>query len=360
MKYSVETLPRMDADIKKKAGLYTNNTFIGENNFEKVPKVIGVHIGSNNLNGTNYLMVYGTGTPEENAAELQAAYNEAKKMPRHLGKFDPWNSINIYEGQTFVNSSLPIKVMIATDNFNGTIQTAPAGTFAQIGSTSESAAALARRVSVIVAPGEYNFVAPSSFTLNSSGIDVKSLTGKKDVLINSVSVSSDYVYVSGINCGVGKFTVSSGLSNIIIENCEGGNDSFGAGVIASGIFNYCTGGSGSFGSGGTASGAFNNCIGGDYSFGGDGGTASGAFNNCIGGVSSFGSGGTLNGTLTNCKLTTGTFETPTGEGKIYNCIDGNGNLINTPLPIFADNAAAASHPTGTMYRTATGVQMIKY
>ncbi len=37
MKYSVETLPRMDAEIKKKAGLYTNKTFRGENNFKKPP-----------------------------------------------------------------------------------------------------------------------------------------------------------------------------------------------------------------------------------------------------------------------------------------------------------------------------------
>ena len=49
MKYSVETLPRMDAEIKKKAGLYTNNTFRGENDFKKPPTVNGVPIGSNNI-----------------------------------------------------------------------------------------------------------------------------------------------------------------------------------------------------------------------------------------------------------------------------------------------------------------------
>ena len=47
---------------------------------------------------------------------------------------------------------------------------------------------------------------------------IKSLTGKKDVLINSINVSSDYVYVSGINCGTGRFTVGSLLSNAIFEN----------------------------------------------------------------------------------------------------------------------------------------------
>lgn len=254
------------------------------------------------LNGTNYLMVYGVGTPEENAAELQAAYNEAKKMPRHLRTFSSGDSIEIYKGQTFVNSSIPIThVMVANSNYSGAIALAPIGTFSRIDSQSGLDAALARRVSVIVAPGEYNFGASNSFTLNTARIDIKSLTGKKDVLINSVSVSSDYVYVSGVNCGTGRFLVSDALPNIIIENCEGGIGSFGGeqynGVDTSGTFIDCIGGDYSFGSYGTASGKFTRCIGGDYSFGTEG-TLTGYFEDCESGDYSFGENGLINSNAT--------------------------------------------------------------
>ena len=74
-----DTIAKMQSDIKKKAGLNTNNTFKGKNDFEKAPTINGEEIATVTPDGTNYLMVYGVGTPAENAAELQAAYNEAKK-----------------------------------------------------------------------------------------------------------------------------------------------------------------------------------------------------------------------------------------------------------------------------------------
>lgn len=360
--------------------------------FTGTMKLNGVPIGTNDLNGTNYLMVYGVGTPTDNAAELQAAYNEAKKMPRHLGTFNPGNSITIYKGQTFVDSTIPVKFFIANTDFTGTIAVAPAGTFAGRDSQSEFDAALARRASVIVAPGEYDF-GSSTFTIDATGVDVVSLTGNADVIIRRLIVSADYIYIKGITA-LNDFGVRSSLSNIVIEDCEsktslasyfnlkGANtllgtfinckgtdcsfaDNDGGPGKASGTFINCTGGDKSFGGGGggTADGTFTNCVGGDNSFAGlGGGTASGKFIGCTGGETSFGlgSGSILTGTLENCKLTSGTFPTPTGAGKIYNCIDGNGNLINTPLPIFADNAAAASLAVGTMYRTSAGVQMIKW
>lgn len=279
----------------------------------------------NPLFGTNYLMVYGTGTPAENAAELQAAYNEAKKMPRYLGILSSNTPIQMYAGQTFgiyTGSYIYYKILV-----DGTYN--PFNFSSSVRVTVTESEAKSTRATVIVAPGEYNF-GTSAFEVDTSGINIISLTGKKDVLINSINVSTNYVYVSGINCGTGKFDVSSGLPNIIIENCEGGNYSFcgEGGNVASGTFNYCTGG--------------------DYSFGGAGGNVSGTFNNCIGGNYSFGgSGGSITGALINCKLTSGTFKTPIGAGKIYNCIDGNGNLVNYP--------EVGSNLNGTNYLMVYGI-----
>ena len=59
--------------------------------------------GNDNLSGTNYVMVYGVGTPTENAAELQAAYNAAKNMPRYLGAFE--NYISTFTGIMAVGST---------------------------------------------------------------------------------------------------------------------------------------------------------------------------------------------------------------------------------------------------------------
>ena len=259
-------------------------------------------LASSDLNGTQYVMVYGTGTPEENAAELQAAYNEAKKMPRHIRTFSSGDSIEIYKGQTFVNSAIPIThVMVANSNYSGAIALAPIGTFSRSDSQSALDAALARRVTVIIAPGEYNF-GSSGFTLNTSRIDVKSLTGKKDVLVNIVNVQSDYCYVAGINCREGSFVVSDNLPNIVIENCEGrGANSFCGelqnGVTASGTFIDCVGGNYSFASYGVASGKFIRCIGGDYSFGTEG-TLTGRFEDCKGKDYSFGANGLINSNAT--------------------------------------------------------------
>ena len=79
-------------------------------------------------------------------------------------------------------------------------------------------------------------------------------------------------------------------------------------ATTSGIFTNCQGGLGSFSVGDTASGTFNSCIGGEGSFGGI--------------------GGTITGKLYYCRLTTGTFTTPTGSGKIVLGIDGNDDIIN--------------------------------
>ena len=294
------------------------------------------------LEGSQYVFVAANGTPTENAAELQAAYNEAKTMSP--------SAIN--------------------------------------------------RITVICGNGNYDFA--SAFEMDTEYIDLVSLDGNRSIVFNgigTISITANDVFVKGVNVGAKIFTIANNLNLLKVENCEGGEFSFGgdetfgsnpinvsgtftncqggdfsfgesgtaSGIFtncqggeasfgsfgtASGTFTNCQGGNGSFGSGGTgtasgtftkcqggegsfaflgtASGTFTNCQAGGYSFGGGfNGTASGTFTNCQGGDLSFGSdNGTLEGKLYYCRLTSGTFETVSGGGVTRLCIDGNNNENN--------------------------------
>ena len=312
--------------------------------------------GGGGLEGTQYVFVAANGTPTENAAELQSAYDTAKTMSP--------SATNI--------------------------------------------------ITVICGTGTYSFPNNNPFTLDTEFIDLVSLTGNRDVFLTTVSdsnnlttlnnfiIDTDNVFVKGIDGSKdvwvdikgpflesGQFTIIGNLPNLICENCAGGRDSFGisgtasgtfincqggdfsfgtsgtasgtfincqsgfgsfGGVggaasgtfidcqggfgsfgrngTASGTFTNCQGGDESFGRNGTASGTFTNCQGGDGSFGGNFGTASGTFTNCQGGNASFGGFGTLSGQLYYCRLTAGTFQTVSGAGVTRLCIDGNNNENN--------------------------------
>lgn len=279
------------------------------------------------LEGTNYIFVAANGTDTENATELQAAYDEAKTL-------------------------------------------SPSAT---------------NRITIIAANGYYNF-GTDTFVMDTQFIDLVSLDGNKSIIFNSanangtISITQNFIYVKGVDVLTKNFLIGNGFSSLRIENskggnfsfggdptfgsnplvingtfinCEGGSSSFGAYGVASGTFTNCKGGSQSFGFQATASGTFTNCEGAQGSFGGFGGTASGTFNNCfssgtvsfgggnansvasgmfnncIGGNASFGGGGgTLSGKLYYCRLTAGTFQTPTGLGKVVLGIDGNDDVIN--------------------------------
>ena len=311
---------------------------------------------------------------KKNAAELQAAYNAAKNMPRYVGEAREGSRF-WKKGQTYQNGFGFQYAMATEDNFGASV-------FPTAGVNISEEQAKSTRTTVIVAPGEYDFGA-SAFVADESGINIVSLTGNSDVIISStevktpsvyiygIKITADNILIKGINCKTNIFYIADNLDNLICEYCIGGRSSFGGERTASGTFNYCIGGNYSFGTGGTASGTFNYCTGGDYSFGSNGGTLtgtfnyctggdysfgtyggtlSGTFNNCVGSNSSFGTnGGTLTGELINCKRTIGTFITPTGEGKIYNCIDGNGNLVNYPAltATIPNNANLPGSPTTT-------------
>lgn len=203
------------------------------------------------LAGTQYLYVAGNGTPTENGDELKAAYTLAQTM-------------------------------------------SPTST---------------NRVTVIVAPGKY-FAFNHQFEFSTDYIDVVSLTGEADVFLSGISVGG-ICYIKGMNTtqavSLGGtqpgFNLTSSPSAQKIENCVGGDYSFGAG--------------------GNVHGTFINCIGGDYSFGSNIkfstfpagitdlglGDISGIFIDCFGGIGSFGAyffqGNNITGTFTNCTSTAG-------------------------------------------------------
>jgi len=267
------------------------------------------------LEGTQYVFVAADGTDVQNAAELQAAYVTAQGM----------------------------------------------------------SPSITNRITVIAAPGNYNF-GSTTFVMNTQYIDLVSLDGNKSVVFNSanslgtISITANDVFVKGVDVVNKRFTIASGLNLLKVENCKGGDNSFGSNVTVSGTFTNCTGGSNSFGFGSDATGTFTNCTAGQGSFAmfanasgiftncsstdgdifGYSGTASGTFNNCTAGIFSFGCNGIANGIFTNCvadfdsfgggmgflegllyycRLTNGSFQTVAFSGVTRLCIDGS-NVIN--------------------------------
>ena len=128
------------------------------------------------------------------------------------------------------------------------------------------------------------------------------------------------------------------------ENCTAGNQSFGNSVdvvtITGATFNNCRGELNCFGYSQSAdvningNSTFENCTAGDYSFGyAENETATvgpATFTNCVGGNTSFSGAGILTGKLFYCRITSGTYTTPTGAGVIRLCIDGSNNIVNLP------------------------------
>jgi hypothetical protein len=227
--------------------------------------------------GSSAVYVKGEGSNIQNAAELQAVYNAAKTMSPALGN----------------------------------------------------------KITVIIAPGKYEFGA-TAFVHDAPYIDLVSLTGEADVFIGSTEENTEYDYIygikvtadntllKGVNCGSNTFYIADSLDYLTCTNCIGGYLSFGSEGTVSGTFNNCIGGLCTFGSYGTASGTFNNCTGGDYSFGSSG-TASGIFINCKGGDYSFGCGNTASGTFKDCTGYYGSFGGYAGyaSGTFNNCTGGD-------------------------------------
>jgi hypothetical protein len=270
--------------------------------------------------GTNYILVKAQGTDLENAQELQTAYNLA---------------------QTF-------------SPLSGNV------------------------ITIIAAPGYYNF-SSSAFTMDTPYIDLVSLDGNRSIIFNStlnstsfsdrtegsISVSGNNISIKGVDVLDKNFTIESNLNSISVENCRGGDYSFGGvedgdtPIVVSGEFINCIGGDLSFGGNGTASGIFKNCEGADFSFAGaqsTGGIASGRFLDCVGGDESFGFT-LLNGEFIDCvggefsfgfagSIEISTFENCVGDNFAFgsfglidtttfeNCVGGDTSFSSNGLYIF--------------------------
>ncbi len=269
--------------------------------------------GGSSLSGTNYVFVSANGTPIENGNELIAAYNTAKTMSPSFDK----------------------------------------------------------RIKVIAAPG--NYLLSAQLELDTEYIDLVSLDGNRSIIIDgaifdpTISVTANDVFIKGVDVLTKKFIIGDNLFLLKVENCSGGDYSFGESVtvsgtftncsggnlsfgflspvvsgtfnnciggdnsfglssIVSGTFNNCVGSQGAFASQGTASGTFNNCIGGNNLFAYDG-DASGTFNNCMGGIGSFGSQGTASGTFNDCIGDIGSFGgNGVASGIFNNCVGGDASF----------------------------------
>lgn len=217
------------------------------------------------MNGSNYLMVYGIGTPEENAAELQAAYDTAKNMPRYLaGVSHTFLSKTFYKGQTLFNiDTMEYRKLFAD------VTTTSSEILDDNSVEITELEAKSTRTTIIVAPGEYEFSA--TFTHDSYGIDIVSLTGNADVKINGISVTTSYTYIKGLNCMSYAFSVLGSLADLVCENCIGGDDSFKTveeEAELCGTYINCVGGQKCWNA---VVGATNckciDCVGGEYSFG---------------------------------------------------------------------------------------------
>ena len=257
------------------------------------------NLAGGGLAGTQYVYVAADGTDVENAAELQAAYATAQTM-------------------------------------------SPSAT---------------NRITIVAAPGNYNFDI-TTFKMYTQYIDLVSLDGNKSIIFNSSNVlgtlwvTADNVFVKGVDVQTKSLSVGDSLSNTIIENCKGGNYSFGFGGNILGTFIDCEGGdysfaakSSSFAPFGTldnglnvdAGGTFINCKGGDYSFGATSfvamvsiAYASGTFTNCTAGSYSFGNhmiqSSIASGTFTNCIANSASFGHSSNfslaSGTFTNCKSG--------------------------------------
>jgi hypothetical protein len=240
--------------------------------------------------GTNYIYVYGNGTDTENGDELKAAY-------------------------TLAQSKSPT----ATN-----------------------------RYTVIVGAGKYfNSDGIGQFVFTTDYIDVISLTGEPDVFLSGISVGGD-CFIKGMNTSQATslggfqagFNLASSPSTQKIENCIGGDNSFGWGGNVNGTFINCIGGNSSFASATTTSSpvGITNLLGGNIG---------GVFTDCVAGEGSFGvytpmARTFLTGTFTNCKANSGfgydvfNFMGTVISGIFTNCtIEGNsaifGGGINSEL-----------------------------
>lgn len=354
-------------------------------------QIIGAAGGVSSVTGTAPIASSGGATPAISIATANTTTTGA------LTSTD-WNTFNNKqnklggENYIFVNSNgTPIE--------NG-ISVLSAYAAAQAMTPNGAALSATNRVVILLAPGYYSFDEGSPtggiFTVNSSFIDLESLSGVPDVYFSSMQVLSTgggiNVRISGIDTtknsylSTGPFALytTGGVNeNIYIKDCIGGDYSFGAFSSGfKGTIDTCVAGNYSFGYTADVSpvgmsfvginptlyGTYKNCIGGNYCFlssqASAGGTGSvnnlGIIDNCRSGSNSFAySIGDItlnNGTISNC-VSTGTKSFCVSDSG--NGVDNSGLIINCRGTgnsfAVSDNAFGLAYNSGRIIEcTATG------
>lgn len=329
-----------------------------ENTNEKI-------LANQELNGSNYLVVYGTGTPEENAQEFINAYNLAKTMPRYLAGIDRASddTVTVYKGQTFDDGSYALNSFKIATN---TVINGPANTVEGIEVSKKYAQSL--RTTILIAPGYYNFT--GEFVHYCPGINIKSLSGNSDVYVSAIDANMNYVFaietdfteISGLvtnhtthpSYGVAAIRIVPNLIfDLVVKKCISGSYSFwDNNIVINGIyygtFIDCEGGDFSFVGGNgnqTLSGKFIRCKGGNVSFGSYAILANATFENCEGANLCFGStDGEYSSTVQNTTIFKNClaldqsfgFGATTNQGNYYYCINtgSNSGVLNGSKSIY--------------------------
>ena len=316
-------------------------------------------IGAGELGGTHYLFVKGDGTDTENAQELQLAYNTAKLLLPTGATREDAITILVAPGLYNFGSTefeldteyINIVALNSTDFPVGGQITNTNGRSVKFNSSDPNGTIFVNTNNVYV----YGIdVGTKNFKIGDSlpNIKIESCSGG-DYSFGGVLFGDPPLDISGnfINCVGGDYSFGgNGEANGRFASCFGGDESFGY-DFASGTFVDCVGGDFSFAFAGIMTGIFQNCASGEGSFGtfgaigfsntrncqsGDGSFGFNAvildstFEYCTGGEDSFGKSfdTTNEGKYYNCRLTVGTFDTPTLNGFIVLGIDGNNVVQN--------------------------------
>lgn len=275
-------------------GQRKNEKYIVED-IQEIVSVINEGSGGG-LEGSSYVFVAANGTPEENAAELQAAYDLAETKvatatvvtPLTLFYMSPTFNVNssmgattvylnygytfpyaagqsydwVIDGVTYSGYLVSVMGINLSINFVGV----PNGTYNNLAIVTQTGLP----ATVIAAPGLYDF--DTDFIVDKPYINVVSLDGERSVIFNgsgSIQVLQDNITVKGIDVQDKIFRVKYNLLYTIIDNCKGGDYSFSdlSSVGLACFLKNCEGGDYSFGYYGNITGTLTNCKGGDYSFG---------------------------------------------------------------------------------------------
>jgi hypothetical protein len=303
------------------------------------------------LIGAEYVFVSASGTDIENAAELQAAYDLAvtKATPIVTPTNIPLSNVTDNGGgnynMTLTNSSDAsyfstggtYDIIINGTSYQFMVQGLMGNTLFVMNLTpglSFSSFTLEvttyPKITVIAAPGKYNFE-NSIFIMDTEYVSLVSLDGNRSIIFNSSDsegtlwLLANNVYLKGVDVQTKSLSVASGLNKVIVENCKGGNYSFGFGGNISGTYINCEGGDYSF-----ASAPFSSAPIGVY-FNFSNPIASGTFINCVAGGASFGAAFMLpveaSGIFTNCSSINGnsfgfSFNSSIASGTFTDCVAG--------------------------------------